>query len=81
MNIPALTSALIVAGLGLIVIIDGLVPSTHRPGATVSLAQRWARFTHRPAGAAGRRHGSAVRPSVLGGPRHVRDPRLAGRAA
>lgn len=55
MNIPALTSALIVAGLGLIVIIDGLVPSTHRPGATVSLAQRWARFTHRPAGAAGRR--------------------------
>ena len=55
MNIPALTSALIVTGLGLIVIIDGLVPSTPRPGAALSPAQRWARLTHRPAGAAGRR--------------------------
>lgn len=55
MNIPALTSALIVTGLGLIVIIDGLVPSTPRPGAALSPAQRWARLTHRPTGAAGRR--------------------------
>lgn len=55
MNTPALTSALIMAGLGLILAIDGLVPAPPRPGAPLSPAQRWARLTHRPTGAAGRR--------------------------
>ena len=36
MNTPALTSALIVTGLGLILAIDGLVPAPPRPGAPLS---------------------------------------------
>lgn len=55
MNTPALTSALIVTGLGLIMAINGLIPATPKPGTTLTLSQRWARATHRPAGAAGRR--------------------------
>ncbi|MES6854773.1 hypothetical protein U6T11_12390, partial [Cutibacterium acnes] len=69
MNTPALTSALIMAGLGLILAIDGLVPAPPRPGAPLSPAQRWARLTHRPTGAAGRRRGAAggAHPETRGG--------------
>ena len=55
MNTPALIAALIVTGLGLIMAINGLIPATPKPGTTLTLSQRWARATHRPAGAAGRR--------------------------